>query len=104
MNLIEELINLEIRKRELEKNEIIVLLLKLVEKYNTFYSNKCGVKEAILLENLIKKIKVTALVSEYFDCLNSINVILKQIYFVKDGIGYSYSDLSAGKFILFKNK
>lgn len=104
MDLIDELINLEIRKRELEKNETIILLLKLVEKYNTFYSNKCGVEEAILLENLIRKIKVTALVSEYFDCLKSINEILKQIYFVKDGIGYSYTDPGAGKFILFKNK
>lgn len=103
MNLIDELVNLEIRKRELEKNETIILLLKLVKKYNTFYSNKCEVEEAILLENLIRKIKATALVSEYFDCLNSINEILKQIYFEKDGNGYSYSDSSAGKFILFKN-
>lgn len=104
MDIIDELVNLEIRKRELEKDKIIILLLKLVEKYNTFYSNKSETEEAILLENLIWKIKATPLALEYFDCLNNINEILKHIYFEKDGNDYSYTDLSARKFILFKNK
>lgn len=104
MNIIDELVNLEIRKRELEKDKVIILLLKLVEKYNTFYSNKSETEEAILLEDLIMKIKATPLASEYFNCLNNINDILKQIYYVKDENEYSYTDLSARKFILFKNK
>ena len=36
-NIIEEFVDLEIRKRELEKDERIILLLKLVDKYNTYY-------------------------------------------------------------------
>ena len=103
MDIIDELVNLEIRKRELEKDKVIILLLKLVEKYNTFYSNKCEAQEAILLEDLIMKIKATPLASEYFNCLNNINEILKHIYFEKDGNDYFYTDLSARKFILFKN-
>lgn len=103
MDIIDELVNLEIRKRELEKDKVIILLLKLVEKYNTFYSNKSEVEEAILLEDLIMKIKATPLASEYFNCLNNINEILKHIYFEKDGNDYFYTDLSARKFILFKN-
>ena len=104
MDIIDELVDLEIRKRELEKNKVIILLLKLVEKYNTFYSNKSETEEAILLENLIMKIKATPLALEYFNCLNNINEILKHIYFEKDGNDYFYTDLSARKFILFKNK
>ena len=80
------------------------MLLKLVDKYNTYYSDKCNVEEAVLLENLIWKIKVTPLALEYFDCLDNINEILKHIYYEKDGNDYSYTDLSARRFILFKNR
>ena len=103
-NVIDDLVNLEIRKKELEKNEKIILLLKLVNKYNTFYSNKSDCEEALMLEKLIFTIETTPLVLEYFNCLNNINEILKHIYFEKDGNDYFYTDLSARKFILFKNK
>ena len=103
-NILEELINLEIRKRELEKDEKIVLLLKLVDKYNTFYSHKCDVEEALLLENLIDKIKTTSLVSEYFDCIDGINDLLEHIYFEENGQEYIYTDVSSRKFLLYKNR
>ena len=103
-NILEELVNLEIKKRELEKDERIILLMKLVNKYNTFYSNKCDVEEALLLERLINEIKCIPIVSEYFECLDSINELLSHVYFEKEGQNFVYTDLSARKFILFKNR
>lgn len=102
-NILEELINLEIRKRELENEYNIILLLKLVKKYNTFYSYKSDCEEAILLERLIGEIKATPLVSEYYECVDSINKLLEHIYFEKNGEEYFYKDLSTRRFILLKN-
>ena len=102
-NIIEDLVDLEIRKRELEKDDKIILLLKLVDKYNTFYSDKCDVEEALMLERLIGEIKSISIVTEYFECVDSINELLKHIYFEQNGEEYSYIDLSTRRFILFKN-
>lgn len=103
-NILEELINLEIRKRELENENNVILLLKLVKKYNTFYSYKSDCEEAILLERLIFEIKSTPLVSEYFQCVSKINKILEHISFEENGKSGYYKDLSTRKFILFKNR
>ena len=103
-NIIEEFVDLEIRKRELEKDERIILLLKLVDKYNTYYSNKCDVEEALMFERLIGEIKSIPKVTEYFQCVDSINELLEHIYFEQNGEGYNYIDLSTRKFILFKNR
>lgn len=103
-NVIDDLVNLEIRKKELEKNEKIILLLKLVNKYNTFYSNKSDCEEALMLEKLIFTIETTPLVSEYFQCVDKINELLEHIYFEKNGNEYVYKDVSTRRFTLFKNR
>ena len=103
-NFIEDLVNLEIRKREIEKDETFILLLKLVNKYNTFYSFKSDVEEAIMLERLIGELKTCSIVVEYFEYIDKINELLEHIYFERNGKEYVHIDLSTRRFVLFKNR
>ena len=100
-NIIEQLIDYEVKKRELENSLRLVILFKLVSKYNTFYSNKPDSEEAIMLENLIERFVNFDEVREYCDCVDKINEILNYIYIDVDGEMYQYFD-SGNKNIVLK--
>ena len=102
-NIIEELIDYEVKKRELENSLRLVILFKLVSKYNTFYSDKPDCSEAILLENLIEKFVSFDEVREYCACVDKINELLNYIYIDVDGEKSQYFD-SSNRSIELKKK
>lgn len=67
-----DLENLLSRKAELEKNIRVDVFLKLVEKYNKYYSHKPECAEAILLETLILKLQTFTEVTEYVFCVENL--------------------------------
>ena len=101
-DILNELVDLEIRKIELEDSLRLRVLFKLVLKYNSFYSHKVDCEEAILLEKLINMLKEYDDVKEYYSCTKKINQLLEHVFFEEDGQKYQSFDVSSRRLMLKK--
>lgn len=88
VDCLNEYVDLIIKKRILEKELRVDIFLKLVAKYNMYYFNKPDCEEAILLEDLIIRLREFEDISEYIGCLKKLYLISSHILYEKDGIFY----------------
>lgn len=104
MDYLSKYVDLTVKKRNLESELRVDIFLKLICKYNKYYFSKPDCEEALLLENLIYRLRKFEDISEYILCLEELTSISSHILLEEDGIFHLASIDDVQKVKIRKNK